>query len=68
MIVNHMKSISKKSLIKILVFSIFILCVKSLKAQSFNEIDKAIKSENIDINFNPNFGRKNCNVPCSIQI
>jgi beta-glucosidase len=42
MIVNHMKSISKKSLIKILVFSIFILCVKSLKAQSLNEIDLAI--------------------------
>jgi len=39
MIVNYMKSISKKSLIKILVFSIFILCVKSLKAQSLNEID-----------------------------
>jgi beta-glucosidase len=37
-----MKSISKKSLIKILVFSIFILCVKSLKAQSLNEIDLAI--------------------------
>ena len=42
MIVNHMKSISKKSLIKLLVFSIFILCVKSLKAQTLNEIDKAI--------------------------
>ena len=42
MIVNHMKSISKKSLIKLLVFSIFILCVKSLKAQSLNEIDLAI--------------------------
>jgi beta-glucosidase len=37
-----MKSISKKSLIKLLVFSIFILCVKSLKAQTLNEIDKAI--------------------------
>ena len=37
-----MKSISKKSLIKILVFSVFILCVKSLKAQSLNEIDLAI--------------------------
>ena len=42
MIVKHMKSISKKSLIKLLVFSIFILCVKSLKAQTLNEIDKAI--------------------------
>ena len=42
MIVNHMKSISKKSLIKILVYSIFILCAKSLKAQSLNEIDLAI--------------------------
>ena len=42
MIVNHMISISKKSLIKLLVFSIFILCVKSLKAQTLNEIDKAI--------------------------
>ena len=42
MIVNHMKSISKKSLIKILVFSVFILCVKSLKGQTLNEIDKAI--------------------------
>jgi beta-glucosidase len=37
-----MISISKKSLIKLLVFSIFILCVKSLKGQTLNEIDKAI--------------------------
>jgi beta-glucosidase len=37
-----MISISKKSLIKLLVFSIFILCVKSLQAQTLNEIDKAI--------------------------
>ena len=42
MIVNHMKSISKKSLIKILVLSVFILCTTSLQAQTLNEIDKAI--------------------------
>ena len=42
MIVNYMISISKKSLIKILILSVFILCITSLKAQSLNEIDKAI--------------------------
>jgi beta-glucosidase len=42
MIVNHIISIQKKRLIKILVLSVFILCTTSLQAQTLNEIDKAI--------------------------